>query len=140
MSDRPDPDLPPALATRHITARIPEVLAAQVEIVKAKRGLRHFSEALVYTLDRGLDAIARLDRKPDRLEAMVARTEDLTVTIVAILNHLHDLDPAAVAAMRDRVLESLDDRRRVGVAIPDATGLGFAPLNGTGSGTRGRGR
>jgi hypothetical protein len=47
-------------------------------------------------LDKGLGMIAREARKPERLEAMVARTEDLVVTVVAILNLVHELDPAAV--------------------------------------------
>lgn len=117
-------DPAPTIETRHVSARLPEVLAAQIDIVRAKRGLKHYSDALAYVVDRGLDAIAALDRKPERLEAMVARTEDLTVTIVAVLNLVHELDPEAVERTRKAVLAQLDARSRRR-PIPDAHGLGF---------------
>ncbi|HET8727756.1 MAG TPA: hypothetical protein VFO41_09620 [Alphaproteobacteria bacterium] len=93
--------------TRHISVRVPELLAHQVDLIRARQRLRHYSDAVIYVLDRGLDAIANERRKPERMEAMVARTDDLTITIVAILNLVHDLDPAAVAQTRALVLEQL---------------------------------
>lgn len=112
-------------ATRHVSARLPNALAEQVELVRARRNLRHFSDALAFVVDRGLDALARLDRKPERLESMVARTEDLAVTIVAVLNLVHDLDPGAVERTREAVLAQLEERRRARLGIPDAKRLGL---------------
>jgi hypothetical protein len=97
--------------TRHVSARLPEVLADQVELVRVRQRLRHYSDGLAYVLDRGLDAIANERRKPERLETMVARIDDLAVTIVAILNLAHELDAAAVEETRRLVLEQLAARR-----------------------------
>lgn len=114
--------------TRPVSARLPEVLAVHVERVQARLGLRHFSDALIYVLDRGLDAIAQEHAKPDRLEAMMARVDHFAVTTVAILNVVHDLDPEAVAETRETVLEALAPRARDG----HPTARGFRPRKADG--------
>lgn len=96
--------------THHLSARIPTGLMEQVELVRVRRRLRHGSDALVHVLDRGLEAIASERAKPDRLEAMVARIDDLTITMLAILNLVHDLDPEAVAETRAAILDKLTPR------------------------------
>lgn len=111
--------------TRHVSARLPEELAAQVEIVRARQDLRHYSDALAFVLDRGLDALAEQRRRPYRLEATLARIDELVVTLVAILNVVHDLDPAAVERTRERVLDAYR-RRRAARPAPDAAGAGRA--------------
>ena len=103
---------PEPAGMRHVSARLPAVLAEQVELVRVRQRLRHFSDGLAFVLDRGLDAIAGERMKPERLETMVARIDDLAVTIVAILNLAHELDPQAVAETRDLVLEQLHARRK----------------------------
>ena len=105
-------DAPDVVRTRHASARLPEALAEQVELVRVRQRLRHFSDGLAYVLDRGLDAIADERRKPERLETMVARIDDLVVTIVAVLNLVHELDAGAVEATRTLVLEQLVARRQ----------------------------
>jgi hypothetical protein len=113
---------------RHVSARLPEALAAQVDLVRARLELRHYSDALAHVLDRGLDAIAEERRRPRRLEAVLARIDELVVTLVAIQNVVHVLDPATVERTRERVLEAY--RRKRGPrqpAPPDAEGLGLAP-------------
>lgn len=125
-------DAPDLTRTRHVSARLPEVLAEQVELVRVRQRLRHFSDGLAYVLDRGLDAIANECRKPERLETMVARIDDLAVTIVAILNLVHELDPAAVEATRALVLEQLSARRQephpgpAAGPVPRFAGFGMA--------------
>lgn len=123
-------DTPDLTKTRHVSARLPEVLAEQVELVRVRQRLRHLSDGLAYVLDRGLDAIANERRKPERLEAMVARIDDLAVTIVAILNLAHELDAGAVEATRVLVLEQLAARRRAAHPGPAARPVrfeGFGP-------------
>lgn len=126
-------DAPDLTRTRHVSARLPEVLAEQVELVRVRQRLRHFSDGLAYVLDRGLDAIAHERRKPERLETMVARIDDLAVTIVAILNLVHELDPVAVEATRAQVLEQLAARRKAPHPGPAAGPVprfaGFGPAS-----------
>lgn len=105
-------EAPGVTKTRHVSARLPEVLAEQVELVRVRQRLRHFSDGLAYVLDRGLDAIANERRKPERLEATVARIDDLAVTIVAILNLAHELDAQAVEETRALVLDQLTAQRK----------------------------
>ena len=125
-------EAPDLARTRHVSARLPEVLAEQVELVRVRQRLRHFSDGLAYVLDRGLEAIANERRKPERLETMVARIDDLAVTIVAILNLVHELDPAAVGATRALVLEQLSARRKephpgpAAGPVPRFAGFGLA--------------
>lgn len=38
--------VPDLTRTRHVSARLPEVLAEQVELVRARQRLRHFSDGL----------------------------------------------------------------------------------------------
>ena len=121
---------------RHVSARLPAVLAEQVELVRVRQRLRHFSDGLAYVPDRGLDAIAGERMKPERLEAMVARIDDLAVTIVAILNLAHELDPQAVAETRDLVLEQLRARRKEPPAgQPGHAPPRFAGFGGTAAGS-----
>lgn len=108
--------------TRHVSARVPEELAAQVELIQARHDLRHYSDALAFVLDRGLDALAEQRRRPHRLEATLARIDELVVTVVAILNVVHDLDPAAVERTRERVLDAYGRRRGPRPAPGDETG------------------
>lgn len=124
----PVPDLS---RTRHVSARLPEVLAEQVELVRVRQRLRHFSDGLAYVIDRGLDAIANERRKPERLEATVARIDDLAVTIVAILNLTHELDAGAVEETRALVLEQLQARRKQPHPGPAARPVRFAGLGST---------
>ncbi|HEY0834322.1 MAG TPA: hypothetical protein VGE72_10485 [Azospirillum sp.] len=124
MSATPDPS-----KTRHVSVRLPEVLAHQVELVRGRQRLRHFSDALVYALDRGLAAIAREGLKPDRLEILVTRIDDLLITVLAILNVAHEgLDEAAVREMRAAILETLQARDRAARADAHPVAKGFDPL------------
>ncbi|NYZ16936.1 hypothetical protein HL658_30705 [Azospirillum sp. RWY-5-1] len=101
-----------AMATRPISARVPTVIADQIELVQTRQGLRTLSDAVIHVLDKGLDAIAGERAKTERLEATVARIDDLVITVVAVLNLVHDLDPAAVAETKAAVHERLGHPRR----------------------------
>ena len=110
-------------ATRPISARIPVLLADQLALVQTRQGLRTLSDALIHVLDKGLDAIAHERAKTERLEATVARIDDLLITVVAVLNLVHDLDPAAVAETKAAIHERLGHPRRTVPSVRD----GFHP-------------
>lgn len=103
---------------RHISARIPAVLARQIEIVQERHRLPHFSDAVTLVIDRGLSAIARAKVEEEQIEATILRIEDMTVTALAMLNVAHDLDPEAVAETRKSILDEWErrGRRRGGAA------------------------
>ncbi|MCW2249284.1 hypothetical protein M2352_004944 [Azospirillum fermentarium] len=110
-------------ATRPISARIPALLADQLALVQTRQGLRTLSDALIHVLDKGLDAIANERAKTERLEATVARIDDLLITVVAVLNLVHDLDPAVVAETKAAIHERLGHPRRRAPSVRD----GFHP-------------
>ncbi|MFC5355521.1 hypothetical protein [Azospirillum himalayense] len=116
-------DTPDTTATRPVSARVPVLLADQIALVQARQGLRTLSDAVIHVLDKGLDAIAHERAKTERLEATVARIDDLLITVVAVLNLVHDLDPADVAATKAAILEQLGHPRRTVPSVRD----GFHP-------------
>ena len=116
-------DTPDTTATRPVSARVPALLADQIALVQARQGLRTLSDAVIHVLDKGLDAIANERAKTERLEATVARIDDLLITVVAVLNLVHDLDPADVAATKAAILEQLGHPRRTVPSVRD----GFHP-------------
>ncbi|AWK85993.1 hypothetical protein [Azospirillum thermophilum] len=116
-------DTPDTTATRPISARVPVPLADQIALVQTRQGLRTLSDAVIHVLDKGLDAIANERAKTERLEATIARIDDLMITVVAVLNLVHDLDPADVAATKAAVQEQLGHPRRKGSEVRD----GFHP-------------
>lgn len=101
---------------RHISARIPAVLARQIEILQERHCLPHLSHALVLVVDRGLAALARERAEDEQIETTILRIEDMAVTTLAILNAVHDLDPEAVAEARRDILEEWHRRGRRGRA------------------------
>ena len=111
MTGRPDP-----AGTRKVTVRLPTVLGEQVELVRVRQRLASFSDGLFHVVERGLEAIANERARPERLEAMLARVDDLVVTLVAIQNLVHELDPAEVADTKAAILEQLRARRGGGAA------------------------
>lgn len=109
MTGRPDTS-----GTRRVTVRLPNALGEQVELVRIRQRLATFSDGLFHVVERGLEAIANERAKPERLEAMLARMDDLVVTLVAIQNIVHELDPAEVADTKRAIVEQLRERRAGG--------------------------
>ncbi|CAO3456148.1 hypothetical protein GAY33_03100 [Azospirillum brasilense] len=105
-----DADTPGKL--RHISARIPEALARQIEIVQERHRLRHFAEAVALVVDRGLSALARARVEEDQIEATILRIEDMMVTQLALLNVGLEVDDEAVAETRAAILEEWKRRGR----------------------------
>ncbi|MBF5094205.1 hypothetical protein F1643_06605 [Azospirillum sp. INR13] len=102
---------------RHISARIPEALARQVEIIQERHRLRHFSDAVTLVIDHGLSALARARVEEDQIEATILRIEDMMVTQLALLNVGLEVDAEAVAETRAAILEEWSHRgRRNGAA------------------------
>jgi len=97
---------------RHISARIPEVLARQVEIVQERHRLRSYAEAVALVIDRGLSALARARVEEDQIEATILRIEDMMVTQLALLNVALEVDAEAVAETRAAILEEWSRRGR----------------------------
>ena len=116
-------DTPDTTATRPVSARVPTLLADQLALVQTRQGLRTLSDAVIHVLDKGLDAIANERAKTERLEATVARIDDLLITVVAVLNLVHDLDPAVVAETKAAIHERLGHPRRTVPSVRD----GFHP-------------
>ncbi len=102
---------------RHISARIPEALARQVEIIQERHRLRHFSDAITLVIDHGLSALARARVEEDQIEATILRIEDMVVTQLALLNVGLEVDAEAVAETKAAILEEWKRRgRRNGAA------------------------
>ncbi|MFP5516915.1 MAG: hypothetical protein ACLGJC_28010 [Alphaproteobacteria bacterium] len=97
---------------RHVSARIPEALARQIEIVQERHRLRHFSDAVTLVVDRGLSALARARVEEDQIEATILRIEDMMITQLALLNVGLTVDAEAVAETRAVILEEWKRRAR----------------------------
>lgn len=99
---------------RHVSARIPEALARQVEIVQERHRLRHYSDAVTLVIDHGLSALARARVEEDQIEATILRIEDMMVTQLALLNVGLEVDAEVVAETRTAILEEWSRRGRRG--------------------------
>ena len=106
---RPAPDRGLSRVSR--TLRLPRYLADQVDLVAATQGLQSENQALCYVLERGLGAIAGESAGHDRMETMVSRTDDLVLTVLAILNLVHDIDLEDLETAREQLLDAWRAKR-----------------------------
>jgi hypothetical protein len=115
---RPKKIVAPQDVLMHTAVRMPQWLNDQVELIgRIYPDKKTFTDKLIFVVQQGIEKIVKDREKTtyDRIEAMVARIEDLSLTILA--NQLlaipegEEFSPAEVEEQKTLIEEAMRKRR-----------------------------